>query len=884
MKKLLIFLLLFIPSLAYGQTINVKAIVADSKGELYQDGIFTVQLIVPPNATQKPLYGGSVFQTSFVGNIDGNGNMGGPGGIWLFDNNLISDGLTPSGTQWLFSICATLQQPFNQKPCFNLPLTITGSSPIDISAQLTAVAPLLCMVTLTCGGSGGSGLQQVGMVGDGTVFQSTVLNSPVTTANQPGPLTPVLKSVPAGYALLGPRPVVPGTAAFVQSNSAYTAASNPATVVIPLLSNSHAADGIIFTGHCLTHDDNIANAVVTDTQGNTYTNAIQNGSDGQWFTYNILGGADTITVTFTYGGGQACNGLVYSIREFTNMNGSVDASGGNSQFFSSGTYITSVTTTQPNDLLVMGTSNDYTAPPTIVAASPIFTIDAPITGINTLGYGVFADAASTTAGTYSVSVASAGTWSTTQVVAYETGGTFNNNGQPTYRLISPGDLPVAATPSPYTVLNNQANAYTTGSQDFTHATKFLIPTSNSPIMGNWGQMAFDLVKGNYKGYIGNADGIFAGFAAGLNPGNGNCPDWINSSGTITLGDTGSPCGSGGGGSGTVTSFTAGNLSPLFNTSVATGTTTPALTFAQINQNANLVFAGPGSGGASAPTFRLLVSADIPNNAANTSGTAAGLSGTPALPNGTTCTTQSTGDSSTKCATTAFVANTFAAPPALGSGTPAAASVTTLTASNTVSGVGFTNYLASPPAIGGTAPAAGHFTTGGYSGQFTSGVTTGTPPFILSSSTMVTGLNANYLGGATFANPGSIGSGTPGPIAATTLTSSSTTTLNGTTIPASSTLTKTIGSGQQALSTSAISPGSCATTITISVSGVAATDNVLVDFASSPLAVTGYAPTGSVLTIYKWAGSGNVNIAQCNNAGNSASITPGAMTVNYRVVR
>jgi hypothetical protein len=50
----------------------------------------------------------------------------------------------------------------------------------------------------------------------------------------------------------------------------------------------------------------------------------------------------------------------------------------------------------------------------------------------------------------------------------------------------------------------------------------------------------------------------------------------------------------------------------------------------------------------------LVSGDIPNNSANTNGTAANLSGTPALPNGTTATTQSTADNSTQLATTAFV--------------------------------------------------------------------------------------------------------------------------------------------------------------------------------------------------------------------------------------
>jgi len=54
------------------------------------------------------------------------------------------------------------------------------------------------------------------------------------------------------------------------------------------------------------------------------------------------------------------------------------------------------------------------------------------------------------------------------------------------------------------------------------------------------------------------------------------------------------------------------------------------------------------------TCHALVSADIPNNAANTSGTAASLSGTPALPNGTTATTQSQADGSTKLATTSYV--------------------------------------------------------------------------------------------------------------------------------------------------------------------------------------------------------------------------------------
>lgn len=66
------------------------------------------------------------------------------------------------------------------------------------------------------------------------------------------------------------------------------------------------------------------------------------------------------------------------------------------------------------------------------------------------------------------------------------------------------------------------------------------------------------------------------------------------------------------GTGTVTNFSAGDLSPIFTTSEATTTTTPALTFNLSTQSANAVFAGPTSGGAAAPTFRALVAADIPS--------------------------------------------------------------------------------------------------------------------------------------------------------------------------------------------------------------------------------------------------------------------------------
>jgi hypothetical protein len=63
-------------------------------------------------------------------------------------------------------------------------------------------------------------------------------------------------------------------------------------------------------------------------------------------------------------------------------------------------------------------------------------------------------------------------------------------------------------------------------------------------------------------------------------------------------------------SGTVTSFSAGNLSPLFTSSVVNATTTPALSFSLSNAAQNAVFAGPTSGSGT-PTYRTLVAADIP---------------------------------------------------------------------------------------------------------------------------------------------------------------------------------------------------------------------------------------------------------------------------------
>lgn len=87
---------------------------------------------------------------------------------------------------------------------------------------------------------------------------------------------------------------------------------------------------------------------------------------------------------------------------------------------------------------------------------------------------------------------------------------------------------------------------------------------------------------------------------------GNSGKFLTTDGTVTSWATVS-----GGGSGTVTSFSAGDLTPLFTTTETNPTSTPALTFSAISQSKNLLFAGPASGANAAPAFRSFVAADIP---------------------------------------------------------------------------------------------------------------------------------------------------------------------------------------------------------------------------------------------------------------------------------
>lgn len=93
----------------------------------------------------------------------------------------------------------------------------------------------------------------------------------------------------------------------------------------------------------------------------------------------------------------------------------------------------------------------------------------------------------------------------------------------------------------------------------------------------------------------------------------------------------------------------------------------------------------------------------------------------------------------------------------------------------------------------------------------------------------------------------------------------------------------IASGTSAMGTSAITSGACATVVTTTATGTATTDVISWTPNADISAVTGYAPvtTGGV-AIYPYPTANNVNWKVCNPT--SSSVTPGAVTLNWKVYR
>jgi hypothetical protein len=93
----------------------------------------------------------------------------------------------------------------------------------------------------------------------------------------------------------------------------------------------------------------------------------------------------------------------------------------------------------------------------------------------------------------------------------------------------------------------------------------------------------------------------------------------------------------------------------------------------------------------------------------------------------------------------------------------------------------------------------------------------------------------------------------------------------------------IASGTSALNTGAITSGTCDTAVTTAATGTATTDTITYGFNGDPTGVTGYTPvTTGRLDIMAYPTANNVNFKVCNRT--SSSITPGAITLNWQVIR
>lgn len=142
----------------------------------------------------------------------------------------------------------------------------------------------------------------------------------------------------------------------------------------------------------------------------------------------------------------------------------------------------------------------------------------------------------------------------------------------------------------------------------------------------------------------------------------------------------------------------------------------------------------------------------------------------------------------------LLGSTWAAPGTIGSGTPSTGAFTTISATGVITStlatgtapftvasttvVGNLNASlllgatwAAPGTIGSGTPSTGAFTTISASGVITSTLATGTAPFTIASTTAVANLNASLLLGSTWAIPGTIGSTTPSTGAFTTIAAS-----------------------------------------------------------------------------------------------------------------
>lgn len=307
------------------------------------------------------------------------------------------------------------------------------------------------------------------------------------------------------------------------------------------------------------------------------------------------------------------------------------------------------------------------------------------------------------------------------------------------------------------------------------------------------------------------------------------------------------------------------------------------------QSANTVYAGPTSGSAANPSFRALVAADLPGSFAGfanpsasvglttkngTATTAMRSDGAPALDQSIapTWTGQHTFNLvpiwPSQTAHFVWMAPTAGGAPAfralVGSDlpNPAASSLGGVQSFASVSHQ-FLTQISTAGVISAAQPVCADISNAGTVCTVNTG-TSGATIGLLNGNNTYSG-TSTFSGTANFQSAFQIGG-------------------NAMTFPAAAaTLTQTIASGASALGTAAIASAACATVVTATATGTATTDVVSASFNGDPTAVTGYIPsTSGMLTIFVYPTANAANFKVCNNT--ASSITPGAVTVNWRVTR
>jgi len=181
MKRLLLAIVILYGSVAAAQLTNVTAQVKDANGSLYVNCSFSVVFVGQNTTPGVGPYQPAAYLNGIQGNCDSSGYLGGsPSGIQLADN---INTITPTPSQWSFSICSAsgyLGGPYCKS---NILITITGASQ-DISANLTAVLPLLPP------SSGTGGTNVLGTNNQISVAQNTPVAGTATLSIPNNPIFP----------------------------------------------------------------------------------------------------------------------------------------------------------------------------------------------------------------------------------------------------------------------------------------------------------------------------------------------------------------------------------------------------------------------------------------------------------------------------------------------------------------------------------------------------------------------------------------------------------------------------------------------------------------------------------------------------------------------